>query len=827
MSKGQILTTGYEDGVRFQRRVNYQPYAFIKSQDKNSAYRSIEGRSLKRVDFGNIYEARDFVKRHADVENFGVYGLTNWLYQYLYETYPGEIQYDSSLIRVTNIDIEVGTEDVGFPYPDLAEQPITAITLRRKGKALVLGWKKLNKKFPNVEYYQCKDEKDMLQKFLIAWTKGFWCPDVITGWNIDFFDIPYLYNRITRLLGQGEASRMSPWGIVERKMISRRYSKKEDETYILFGIPSLDYMQLYQKFTFSNHESYKLGHIAQEEGLDVQKIDFTKYGSHARMWRDFYDEYIEYNVRDAEVVDAIEEKRRFLDVVFAMAFDAKVNFTDAFATVRPWECLIHSYLMDRNIVLPPSRRHRSTGSIVGGYVKEPQLGRHRWLASFDFTSLYPHLIMGWNISPETYRGKHVSHFTIEDLLNGKLANDPPPEDLAMTANGCLYARDVRGFIPEIIEKKFNERKAFKKLMLEAETDYERTKDPAFKMLEAKYDSRQHSTKIQANGLYGALTNEFFLFYSFDNGEAVTTTGQLAIQWVERAINDKLKKILGLTHEKDFIVAIDTDSLYIRLDEVVDRFCPARDSKLIVDWIDEFCKSTLSPVIDEACREVCNYTQAFEMKLHMKREAIAEGGVWKAKKMYVLNVWDNEGVRYDKPKLKMKGIEAVRSSTPAKCRAKIKEALSIVLTGSEKRLQELVAAFRKEFEAAPFEEIAKPSGVDGLDKYSDRELIYKSGCPIHVRGCLMYNHLIKKMGIDNIHHPISNGDKVRYAYLKLPNPIRENVIAVPDELPQELDLGKFIDYDLQFEKMFLTPLDSILKHVGWSAEKKATLEDFFG
>ena len=211
---------------------------------------------------------------------------------------------------------------------------------------------------------------------------------------------------------------------------------------------------------------------------------------------------------------------------------------------------------------------------------------------------------------------------------------------------------------------------------------------------------------------------------------------------------------------------------------------------------------------------------------MKREAIADKGIWTGKKHYILNVYDNEGVRYQEPKLKMMGIESVRSSTPGVVRKAIKEALDVLMKDGEMALREYVNDFEKLFNAMPYEDVAFPRGCRYMRKWSDASDIYKKGTPIHVRGALLYNKVVKEKKLDRKYNEIHEGDKIKFCYMKLPNPMRENVFAVPTVLPPELGMENYIDYEKQFEKSFKDPLNHICEAVGWSIDKQATLDQFF-
>lgn len=506
-----------------------------------------------------------------------------------------------------------------------------------------------------------------------------------------------------------------------------------------------------------------------------------------------------------------------------MSYDAKVNYNDVMTTVRPWDIIIHNYLLEQNIVIPFMTKQKMTDSLVGGFVKEPKIGLSKWVVSFDLNSLYPHLIMQYNISPETFMAR-IPFPSVDELLRGEYEIREQDLDLSHAANGCLYSKDQQGFLPALMEKMYNDRTKYKKLMLEAKQRYENNKNEEDEKLSARYHNMQMAKKIQLNSAYGALANQYFRWFSFEHAEAITMSGQLSIRWIEKKINQYMNKLLK-TKEVDYVIASDTDSIYVCMNELV-KYAVVSDELLIVDMIDKFCERKIQPYIDSCYQELADYMNAYQQKMQMKRETIANKGIWKAKKMYILNAWNVEGVQYSEPKLKMQGIEAVRSSTPVVCRDNIVKALGIIMNGTELELHKFISDFREEFMTLPFEQVAFPRGVKGMEKYYRKKDIYASGTPIHVKGALLFNRFIANNTIHNIAQ-ISDGDKIKFAYLKTPNPMHDTVIAAPDELPDELNfLDKYIDRETQFQKSFLDPLISITSVIGWNTEPKATLEEFF-
>ena len=813
-----IFLRGWENGRRVQRKIQYKPYLFVRSQTETE-YTSLFGDSLGKLDFENMWEAREFMKRYKDTSNMEIFGLDKFIYPFINDYYRGTIDYDPDQINVGTLDIEVSAEG-GFPDIQRADKEVTAITIKKRDTIIVLGMKEYNSP-DGVLYIKCKDEATLLSRFIDIWNQ--FDLDIVTGWNIEFFDIPYLVNRITQVLGEDFAKKLSPWNMLDEHNIE--IMGRNNQVFYPRGVAILDYLQLYKKFTYTNQESYKLDHIAWVE-LGERKLDYSEYdGLHDMYVRDFQ-KYIDYNIHDVILVDRLDEKMKLISLALTVAYDAKINYSDVFTSVRLWDTIIHNHLMDNKVAISNNKVTRKLDVFAGAFVKDPLIGFHEDVVSFDVESLYPSLIVQFNISPETYRGKIDDYFTVDDLLAGKFNRQEwlRENNLAMTANGCLWDRSKKGVFPQLIEKMMAERKSYKKQMLEAQKEYQSNPSKEVANQIAKFNNLQMARKIQLNSLYGALGNQYFRWFDIDFAEAITLSGQLAIRWIEKNINAFMDKAIG--KPKDRVIAIDTDSVYLNLSDLTNTLIGADLNKDRVDFIDKMCAEVFEPKIKKYFEQFAEYMNAYTPFLKMKREAIANKGIWTAKKRYILNVFDNEGVRYAEPKLKVMGIEAVKSSTPASCREKFKEAFKIIMTKSEDDVIDFIDTFREEFRNLPFDDVAFPRSCNGLSDYSDRTTIYKKGTPIHVRGALVYNHYLKEHQLDNKLETIKEGEKIKFCYMKTPNPIRENVISVNNGLPKVLNMDKYIDYELQFNKAFLEPLKTILDKIGYDTERRATLADFF-
>ena len=817
-----FLVRAYEDGKHIEFREEFKPTLFVKSK-KESKYRTLSGEVVDAVQPGTVKDCREFLKKYENVDGFEIYGNERYIYQYISDKYSEEeIKFDINKIKLVTIDIEVASEN-GFPDVESCSEEILAITLQDYATKNIVSWgvKPFTHNRSDLIYHYCESEFALLNTFIQYWMDN--TPEIVTGWNLQLYDIPYICKRLNRVLGEKLMKRMSLWGLVSEGEVF--INGRKHTTFDIGGVTQLDYMDLYKKFTYKTQESYRLDYIAEVE-LGQKKLDHSEYETFKEFYTKNWQKFIEYNIVDVELVDRLEDKMKLIELALTMAFDARVNFTDVFYQVRMWDNIIYNYLKKRNIVIPQKNRSSKNEKYAGAYVKEPKPGIYDWVVNFDLNSLYPHLIMQFNISPETLIDKRHPTVSVDKILNQKLDFEEY-KDYAVCANGAMYRKDVRGFLPELMEKMYNERVIFKKKMIEAKKQYEKTKDKQLLKEIARCNNIQMAKKISLNSAYGAVGNQYFRYYKLENAEAITLSGQVAIRWIENKMNQYLNKILK-TDGVDYVIASDTDSIYLNLGPLVEDVYKGRKktTESIVTFLDKICEVELEKYIEGCYQELANYVNAYDQKMQMKRENIADRGIWTAKKRYILNVWDSEGVRYEEPKLKMMGIEAVKSSTPAPCRQMIKDALKLMMSGTEDEVIAYIEKCREKFEKLPPEQISFPRSVSDVQKYQSPATIYSKGTPIHVRGALLYNYYVKEKKLSHKYSIINNGEKIKFCYLKKPNPIHENIISFIQQFPKELNLDKYIDYELQFEKAFLDPLKSILDCIGWEVTKTATLDSFF-
>ena len=818
-----LLLREVVNGERIARRVKYSPtlYAPVNS---TTELKTLDGKYVTPVTHETIKEAKEWVDNYKNQPDL-IYGSTMYPYNYIAEEYPKNVEYDVDKILIVTIDIEVQCEN-GFPNPQAAEEPFLSITLKnhQSKKFVVWGIGDFDNKRDDVTYIKCETEVHLLKEFLTFWERH--QPDIITGWNTEFFDIPYLCNRIIKLFGDDEVKRLSPWRSVHDREVFKM--GRRHQVYDIQGIAALDYLDLYRKFTYTAQESYRLDYIAFVEL--GEKKDGNPYETFSEWYTKDYQSFIEYNIMDVELVDRLEDKMKLIDLLLTMAYDAKVNYTDVLGSTKYWDVLIYNYLRQKNIVIPQKKSKEKAEKFEGAYVKDPQVGMHKWVMSFDLNSLYPHLIMQYNISPETlYAQNKVEDMSVDKLLDRKV-DTSILKGVTLTPNGALFKTDKQGFLPELMQSMYDDRVKYKKLLLKAKQEYENTKEPKLLKDISKYNNIQMAKKISLNSAYGAIGNAYFRYYDLLVAEAITTSGQLSIRWIERAVNQYLNDVLKTT-DRDYVIASDTDSIYVTFDELVNKIFPdGKETARIVTFLDSVARDKIEPFMEKSYQSLHQYVNSYEQKMEMSREVIADKGIWTAKKRYILNVWDNEGVRYNDANLKMMGIEAVKSSTPAPCREKIKQGLNIIMNGDERELNKFIQGFREEFMNLPPEEIAYPRSVNGLEKFSDSNQMFAKGAPIHCKGAILYNHLIEKNNLGHKYPSIQEGEKIKFLNMKQPNVYQCSAISFITTLPKELDFHKMVDYDVQFEKSFIEPLNFILTKINWMVDRsygsQGTLEDFF-
>jgi DNA polymerase elongation subunit (family B) len=834
-SGNYILYRGVHEGKRIMHRIEYQPTLYVPSKKKETPFKTLSGDFLDEIKQGSLRDAKEFIQKYEGVDNFLIYGNTRYEYSFIADQHPTDVDWDVSDILIAVIDIEVGSEN-GFPEPASASEPITAICIKYLNKKTFVFGCGDYKVQGNEEYIKCKDEHDLCKKFMKLWSENY--PDIISGWNIKFFDFPYLINRMHKILGENETRKLSPWNYIGQR--TTVLMGRDHSVYDMKGVAMLDYIELYRKYApgGASQESYKLNNIVSVE-VGESKLSYDEYDSLHDLYRLNFQKFIEYNIKDVELIEKLDDKLKLFELALTLAYDSKTNFDDVFAQVRMWDVLIYNHLREMGIVIPPSTKNRKDEAYEGAYVKDPIVGKHDWVASFDLNSLYPHLIMQYNISPEMLvQPENYNQEMFEIISNGvnvdKLLNKEVDTSnlngVTLTPNGQFFWTDRQGFLPAMMEKMYEDRKVYKKKAIQAKKDLEvetdSTKRYEIEKRIARYNNLQLAKKVCLNSAYGALGNEYFRFFDIRQAMAITSGGQLSIRWIENKLNGYLNKLLKT--EKDYVIASDTDSIYLNLGPLVNKMFQSDEKpEKVIAFMDKVCENKIQPFIDESYEELATYVHAYAQKMQMKREALANKGLWTAKKRYIMNVYDNEGVRYNEPHMKVMGLEMVKSSTPSYIRDKMSSVIKIMMNGTEEELQDYITDFRNEFANLPPEDISFPRGINGIEQYSDKVQLYKKGTPIHVKGAILYNYYLKEKGLDKKYPAIKEGEKIKFAYLKQPNPFHsETVIGFPVRLPKEFEINDYVDYEKQFEKSFVEPLKPILNCMGWTIERQFNLDSFF-
>jgi DNA polymerase elongation subunit (family B) len=816
-----VLVRGIRDGKRFIERVPFQPTLYSRV-NRETGFKSLFDENLLPTVFDDINAARNYIQKYKDVDNFPVFGNTAYQFQWISEEYKNEIDYDLSQIKVMSIDIET-TVDYGFPDYFNPLEAITLITARDKVSQAIttFGCWEYHDSEPGETYVQCVDEEDLLCRFINWFHKD--CPDIITGWNTDDFDIPYLICRARKIVGEEVTKKLSPFGVIKHRDVEIQGKMKQE--YDIYGVASLDYLALFRKFAFLKFENEKLDTVA------FHVLKRNKVSNPFASFKEFYTKdpqlFIKYNIVDVKLVDELEAELKLIELAISIAYMAKINFDDVYSPVKMWDTIIYNHLLDQGIVVP-MKTPGVKQQIEGAFVKEVVKGRYRWIVSFDLASLYPHIIMALNMSPETICNKMID-ITVAELLSGDRSKVRAGFSLA--PNGSMYDMSKKGFLPFLMSKYYNGRKTVKNEILALKKELEKNRhdmtDAEIRAMEAKITAKknlQQALKIAINSAYGALAQSSFRFFDTRIAEGITMSGQLIIQNAMRSGNGFLNKLLNT--DKDYVLMADTDSSYFDMDPFMNEFYPNKGLEDSVNFMCKVCDGRMQNTLNKACddlSESLNWNQGF---INFKREAIASAGLIVAGKNYALLVHDNEGVRYEEPDLKVMGLALVRSSTPDVVKDPLKKCIEVILQGTEDSLQSYVREVEEMYMKQPHDVIAFPRGVNNLAKYSSNSSIYvKAHCPIQVRASLLYNHLLKHHGL-NDREPIQEGGRVKYIYLKEPNTLRENVVGFTEKIPEEFNLIRYVDYDTMFQKSFIEPLKKLTEAVGWNYKEVASLESLF-
>lgn len=863
--RGQYINVQRYGNTSWLRRVNehgldvietitdYKPTLYFTS-NKESEYKSIYNHKLQPVKCKNISGARELVERYTDVEGMEIFGNTRYEYAYLRERFGSNEFVKNERIRTVFIDIETEVTDK-FPKPCLAEERITLITHFVDGVYHVFHWQAFNIDSYNEKNLTIKEhlhdcEEDMLRAYVNFWSDNY--PHCVTGWNSDSFDIPYIITRLKNLFGLPEVSRLSPNG-----KVLLTFAEDDDgfvKTLKIDGISCLDYMRAFKKF-IPGERDFSLAAVA-EDFLGETKVE----NPHAT-FREFYlndwDRFCYYNVKDVDLVVQLDKKLGLLNLIYRMSYLVGMNFEDVFGTVTPWEIFLANKLSTRNTFLPVANKRKQIPprQLMGGFVDLYKPGLYRDGLTIDAASLYPLLMVSFNIGPETkvgydqlpsilrkyYDKNHINSF-LQFGIPEELTNALAENELTMTANGMFYTTKEQGFIARIVQEVFNERKAEKNLMLKYEAEVEAIEEKLKAATESEsvvlkktlfeletlvniHHNTQYALKILINSLYGAFGNEWFLLYDFHNAEATTSSGQYSIRKTSHDVNAFMDSLVGIK-TSDHVIYNDTDSISVTIERLVNKLGIKRDDAGYIDSLAKFADTTINRVSAKSCSEITTWLNCHQNKLAFKREKVFSSGLYIAKKRYALLVQDEEGIRYAEPKIKVTGLEIKRSDTPLFCRDALKTALSLILSNTEKDLQKCVAEFEDEFMQTDPNEYAMTTGVNGIGKYSDKQMLYKKGTPMHVRAALIYNDQLRARNLMREYPEIAEGSKMKYLKLKMPNTIGHNVCGYIGAPPAELELKEYVDKQQMFYDTFYKAMERMSSAAGWKLKETANVDEDF-
>lgn len=814
-SNNNLHIKGYmQDGSSVIGKKEFKPFLFTRGIGE---YTGFNGEPLQKKVFDSYAEMKNFVE-DRDCFGMGIGSKTvnrnDIIYSYLCDHFTDEIQYDQRFIGILNYDIETSSKE-GFPDHEHPVEEILSIscsiTRFNERKYYVFGTKNCtDERIHNYRHFD--NEEEMLKAFCYFIRKE--NVDVITSWNGYKFDTPYLCSRIIYKYNQNWLTKLSPFGMMPKRIEKKTFNRKtnHEEEYVIYDIPGLqdlDMMKLYAKFNTYNG-SLALNNIAERE-LGEKKEDYSEYKNLDELYEKDYNKFLFYNQKDVMLVDRLQDKLKYIDLACYIAYLSKTHFEDSLGTIKVWDNLIYDYLLNKKkVIIPRMKNNEKNEKNRGGRVKPSKLGSSEYVVTTDATSLYPSIMMSLNISPDTYLKKIDCN---ENRILDKSYNLDWLKDgnFALASNGCVFDREKQGVIPYLVQHIFEQRVHYKNLMKEEKNKREKA-DPN---LVSKYDVFQYAFKILINSIYGAFSSKYFRFFDFDLAEAITVTGQTIIRTSDDVINDFLNNYLGNEKRNDYVVMSDTDSCAVELNDVVLKEKPEDECQFVIDFYD----NQIAPKIDESFDQLSSYCNFYVNKISFKREKVIKKMIIVAKKCYGMLVLDNEGYRYDKPEVMVKGLKIVRSDSPNAVKKNLEKALEIILSGKEEDLQEFVASFKEEYKKLSLEEIAIPSGVNGLEDYYDSVTLYKPKTPANVKASLVYNNFITKKGLDKEFELIRSGDKIKSLILTLPNPFFNDRIAVKYFFDKKFGVEEYVSYNQMFERSFIKPISDLTNAVGWSYEKR--------
>lgn len=840
------LATWGGNGERITVEATYRPYLYIETNGTSDAT-SIFNTKLKKKVFPTQYDRSKFVKELDSsvrlFENLNIY--QQFLIDMFYMEYE-KPEFKQHPLKVFYIDIEVYSKDEGFPHADIAPAPVNVITLydSLSEKFYTWGLSAYKPKETDVKYFHCSSEKQLFEKFL-----DFVCKDhmdVLSGWNTKFFDIPYLINRIKKICGDEDASRLSPTNNIYSRIGFNKFGK-EETVWIIDGVSSIDYLDAYRKFCVSPRENYKLDTIASIE-LGENKVDFGG-GNLSDLADEDWETFVDYNIQDVRILVKLDESLKYMDLLRSLSVMGLTTMESALHSIgvitgaaairaRHHDKKIHTLIRDVN----------KTTKNEGAFVKEPESGVHNNLVSFDANSLYPNTMVTLNISPETKLGVIVNEdsetVTIRDINDhthkmsrssfNKLVES---QSVAISKANILFTQKKKGLFPEIIDIYYKQRVDARKRMNKVNKLLVTEKDQSERK-KLEYESRlldikQHSLKIFLNSIYGAFGNKYFTLGDDDLARSITLSGQAIINQGSEILTKYVENLTGKKIEREVIRYIDTDSLFFSFDEIIAHSgIKFSENGLITDEMYKLIDETSNHLNSEMLKWGASEFNSKDCRIVFKREKICDVAMLLKKKHYILHILDNEGIACDK--FKYTGVDVVKSTMPKKVKPYVKKIAEILLTTmNNQKTNDAVTEAHEQFLKLPFEEIATIKGIKNYEKYSKlcNEFQTVKGMPNHVKAAYYYNLLLDRLELENKYEKIQSGDKIKLFYLKKPNRFGIDAIAFKYYYPDEFKSLFEPDYEKMFDKVIFSPVQKFFEAVNWIPQKPnemttCNLVDFF-
>lgn len=825
------LFTWDEAGKRIQCDVSVSPYLYI--EDNAGEKTTIFGTKAKKKIFNNAYERNKFIQ---DSGIKRVYENLPVIQQYLIDTFWTENEkpeFTKNKLKVTFIDIETYSVD-GFPNIDEPDHTVNVITCydNFSKKFHTFGLKPYNGTNKNIVYTHCKNERDLFIKFIEYIEADY--PDVLSGWNSEFFDIPYIVNRCERILGQEYVNRLSPTGNVFYREVMGKFGRQQKRYYIE-GVACIDYLDIYRRFCLKLRESYKLDAIGEIE-LGERKVDYGDMNLSTLADTD-WTTFVDYNVQDVNLLVRLEDKLQYVVLLRMLAYVGLTTLEGAMGTISVINGALTIRARKRKEVLSTFIRNQGTGKNPGAYVAEPKSGFKNNVVSFDANSLYPNVMISLNLSPETKVGRieknnngniniyHVSGKCVE-LTPEKFATFLNSEECSVTKAGFLFTQKKKGIIPEFLDYYYNERVKIREELFKVKQKLSSLNKSDSDYTSLKYEverlnTKQMVIKILINSAYGYMGNKQAPIGDDDIASSVTLTGQAIIKQAGKLLQEYLTTKYNVVDNKvldESWVYSDTDSCYFSLDCIKDRVPIKVDNDInpdfynVVNDIESYLNKNITGWAEKNLRTK-------DSRFVFKRECIADVGLFLQKKRYVMHILDDEGIKVDK--FKYTGVEVVRTSMPNAVKPYAKKIIeTMLISQSHHQTNKVLKETYEVFKTLPIEDIAFVMGVKGYEKYASKcnEFNIAKKTPVHVKAAYLHNFLNKRMGIDNKHEDISSGDKIRFYYTMQPNRYGIDVVGFKYNRPEEYENDLKVDYEKMFEKILYNSIERFYENVKWQIRK---------